>query len=62
MRAAFRKRPAMGVQVHESRAGIEGSSLLPGVTEGGISYRRIKLRFGLDDDAVEELRCELIGG
>jgi class 3 adenylate cyclase/predicted ATPase len=31
------------------------------VTEGGISYRRIKLSFGLDDDAVEELRRELIG-
>ena len=30
-------------------------------TEGGISYRRIKLSFGLDDDAVEELRDELIG-
>ena len=31
------------------------------VTEGGISYRRIKLSFGLDDDALEELRRELIG-
>ncbi len=31
------------------------------VTEGSISYRRIKLSFGLDDDAVEELRRELIG-
>jgi len=31
------------------------------VTEGSISYRRIKLSYGLDDDAVEELRCELIG-
>jgi class 3 adenylate cyclase len=31
------------------------------VTEGGISYRRIKLSFGLDDDAVEEIRRELIG-
>src|SRR6202040_2226550 len=31
------------------------------VTEGGISYRRIKLSLGLDDDAVEELRRELIG-
>jgi Adenylate and Guanylate cyclase catalytic domain len=30
------------------------------VTEGGISYRRIKLSYGLDDDAVEELRRELI--
>jgi class 3 adenylate cyclase/predicted ATPase len=30
------------------------------VTEGGISYRRIKLSFGLDDDALEELRRELI--
>jgi hypothetical protein len=29
-------------------------------TEGGISYRRIKLSYGLDDDAVEELRRELI--
>jgi hypothetical protein len=26
------------------------------VTEGGISYRRIKLSFGPDDDALEELR------
>ena len=31
------------------------------VTEGGISYRRIKLSFGLDDDALDELRRELIG-
>ena len=31
------------------------------VTEGGISYRRIRLSFGLDDDALEELRSELIG-
>jgi class 3 adenylate cyclase len=31
------------------------------VTEGGISYRRIKLSYGLDDAAVEELRRELIG-
>jgi hypothetical protein len=31
------------------------------VTEGGISYRRIKLSFGLDDDGLEELRRELIG-
>jgi hypothetical protein len=31
------------------------------VTEGGISYRRIKLNFGLDDDGLEELRRELIG-
>jgi class 3 adenylate cyclase len=30
------------------------------VTEGGISYRRIRLSYGLDDDAVEELRRELI--
>jgi hypothetical protein len=30
------------------------------VTEGGISYRRIKLSYGLDDPAVEELRRELI--
>ena len=30
------------------------------VTEGGISYRRIKLSFGLDDDGIEELRRELI--
>ena len=30
------------------------------VTEGGISYRRIKLSYGLDDDALEELRRELI--
>jgi class 3 adenylate cyclase len=31
------------------------------VTEGGISYRRIKLWFDLDDNALEELRWELIG-
>ena len=31
------------------------------VTEGSISYRRIKLSFGLDDDGLEELRSELIG-
>jgi class 3 adenylate cyclase len=31
------------------------------VTEGSISYRRIKLSFGLDDDGLEELRRELIG-
>jgi hypothetical protein len=31
------------------------------VTEGGISYRRIKLSFGLDDEALDELRRELIG-
>jgi class 3 adenylate cyclase/predicted ATPase len=30
------------------------------VTEGGISYRRVRLTYGLDDDAVEELRRELI--
>jgi class 3 adenylate cyclase len=30
------------------------------VAEGGISYRRIKLSFGLDDDGLEELRRELI--
>jgi class 3 adenylate cyclase/predicted ATPase len=30
------------------------------VTEGGISYGRIKLSFGLDDEAVEELRRELV--
>jgi class 3 adenylate cyclase len=30
------------------------------VTEGSISYRRIKLGFGLDDDGLEELRRELI--
>jgi hypothetical protein len=30
------------------------------VTEGRISYRRIKLSFGLDDDGLEELRRELI--
>ena len=30
------------------------------VTEGGISYRRIRLSFGLDDDGLEELRRELI--
>jgi hypothetical protein len=31
------------------------------VTEGGISYRRIRLNFGLDDDGLEVLRRELIG-
>ena len=31
------------------------------VTEGGISYRRIKLNFGLDDNGLEELRRELSG-
>ena len=31
------------------------------VTEGRISYRRIKLTFALDDDGLEELRSELIG-
>jgi hypothetical protein len=31
------------------------------VTEGGISYRRVRLSYGLDDDAVEERRRELIG-
>jgi class 3 adenylate cyclase/predicted ATPase len=31
------------------------------VTEGSISYRRIKRGFGLDDDALEDLRRELIG-
>jgi len=31
------------------------------VTEGGLSYRRIRLSYGLDDDAIEELRRELIG-
>ena len=30
------------------------------VTEGGISYRRIKLSFALDDEGLEELRRELI--
>jgi len=30
------------------------------VTEGSISYRRIKLSFGLDHDSLEELRRELI--
>ena len=31
------------------------------VTEGSVSYRRIKRRFGLDDDALEDVRRELIG-
>jgi len=31
------------------------------VAEGSISYRRIKLSFGLDHDGLEELRRELIG-
>jgi hypothetical protein len=31
------------------------------VTEGSISYRRIKLTFGLDDNGLKELRRELIG-
>ena len=30
------------------------------VTEGSISYRRIKLSFSLDEDGLEELRRELI--
>jgi hypothetical protein len=30
------------------------------VTEGSISYRRIKRGFGLDDDALEDVRRELI--
>ena len=30
------------------------------ITEGRISYRRIKLSFALDDDGLEELRSELI--
>jgi len=30
------------------------------VAEGSISYRRIKLSFGLDHDGLEELRRELI--
>jgi len=30
------------------------------VSEGGISYRRVRLSYGLDDDAVDELRRELI--
>jgi hypothetical protein len=30
------------------------------VTEGSISYRRIKRVFGLDDEAVEDLRREMI--
>ena len=30
------------------------------LTEGSISYRRIKLSFGLDNDGLEELRRELI--
>ena len=31
------------------------------VTEGSISYRRIKRSFGLDNEALEDLRRELIG-
>ena len=31
------------------------------ITEGRISYRRIKLSFALDDNGLEELRSELIG-
>jgi hypothetical protein len=31
------------------------------VTEGSISYRRIKLNFGLNNDGIKELRRELIG-
>jgi hypothetical protein len=31
------------------------------VTEGPISYRRIQRSFGLDDDALDDLRRELIG-
>ena len=30
------------------------------VTEGSISYRRIKRGFGLDDDALDDVRRELI--
>jgi hypothetical protein len=30
------------------------------VTESSISYRRIKRRFGLDDNALEDIRRELI--
>jgi hypothetical protein len=30
-------------------------------TEGSISYRRIRRGFGLDDEALEDLRRELIG-
>ena len=30
------------------------------LAEGCVSYRRIKREFGLDDDAVEDLRHELI--
>jgi hypothetical protein len=30
-------------------------------TEGAMSYRRIKRSFDLDDDALEDLRRELIG-
>jgi len=31
------------------------------VTEGSVSYRRIKRSFGLDDDALEDVRRVLIG-
>jgi class 3 adenylate cyclase len=31
------------------------------VTEGSISYRRIQRGFGLDDEALEDVRRELIG-
>jgi hypothetical protein len=31
------------------------------VTEGSISYRRIKRVFGIDDDALDDVRRELIG-
>jgi class 3 adenylate cyclase len=30
------------------------------ITEGGISYRRIKRAFGLDDDALEDVRREMV--
>src|ERR1700738_5719855 len=32
------------------------------VTEGSVSYRRIKRSFGLDDDALEDVRRVLISG
>ena len=32
------------------------------VTEGSVAYRRIKRSFGLDDDALEDVRRVLISG
>jgi hypothetical protein len=31
------------------------------VTEGGISYRRIKLSYGLDDDSIKQVAADADG-